>query len=224
MRNLIRLRPWHQETVCVTHHLLENLDAPSEDELQTMAMQVANGAAMDELCMSLRLCLKNNVGQYMRYWPQTRPLADDMVSVGFLALVKLMHDLTPELLKDRSIFLIANRRIQDAIEQFLNKNIAITSPGLTRQKEVVKDGGEPIYHFATSDEFEHPHDAGDEWMRDYIDAFRQIKHSDDIDRALLNPLNWGRPLQELADELSVSVTTIHRRREKLHKQCMEMIS
>ncbi|MHC4704260.1 MAG: sigma-70 RNA polymerase sigma factor region 4 domain-containing protein, partial [Planctomycetota bacterium] len=160
-------------------------------------------------------------GRYMYHWPISRRFRDGMISEGLFALT-LMIDGLPY---DRPVWEIAARKIESRINQFLNDNQSATSPSLRQQYYLKADGKDPIYLGDSIEvpEESHPQGVGDESCRDILDAFCKLTPQDDIDVAIMDEFNWGRKLQDLADELGVGVGTIHRRKQRLYKQYKELI-
>jgi len=217
----------------VEHPLLDDAEAHTEEELHAMAVLAADwqekdtsdpldsalrAAARVNLILALRSCLRNNVGRYMYYWKDARRFKDEMISEGLLALTLLMNDLTHDFLSDRNILTIASRRIQYSIEEFLNNNLAASSPGMSKQRSLLREGNEPLYHvgndIADVPESFQPAEVGDEWKRDALQILNGLAE-DSIDEAILDRYNWGRTHQELAEELGVSISTINRHKAKL---------
>jgi hypothetical protein len=204
------------------HPLLDQVKSYTEAEMDALVDELKGEPQIrTTMICALRCCLKNTVGRYLFHWPESRPFVDDMISEGFTALCEIPLDK----LSKHGILKIANRRIQDKINLFLNKNRSLASPSLRKQKYLQKDGENPIYRSQSADHYRedlHPLEGGDEWKRDVMDAVSKIEPRDHIDAALLNRSNWGRRYQELADELNVGVGTIYRRKKALHKQFLKL--
>jgi hypothetical protein len=226
MAGLIRLRPQHTEIERVKHPLLEGAKAVPIDELEAMAKRVARGGSGDELIMALRAPLRNLVGKYLYYFPTCRQFEDEMVSEGLTAFSALISDISLDFLAGRAILSIALRRAEDAINVFINSNQGVAAASMCQQKKLVKNGKDPVYITAEVEvselNYEQPSDLGDEKIRDVLDALSMIEPQDEIDEFILDPFNWGRGYQELADDLGVGVGTIHRRKTRLYKKYLEI--
>jgi len=227
MPSLIRLKHYHTATQKVQHPSLDNAKVYSEDELQVVLQNVLNGCVEhQELTLALRSALRNMIGRYKANWPRTTPFLDDMVSEGLLALSRLSSSaISLDFLAGRGILKVASQRMQDQIETYLNSNQAVAAAGMTKQKQTVSDGLNPLYCTSSTEkipEASHPTDEGDEWKRDIMDTINIMKVSDDIGVAILARENWGRSYQELADDLDVGVGTIHRRKAQLYSKFLEL--
>jgi hypothetical protein len=226
MPRLIRLKHYHTATQKVQHPLLGNTEAYSEDELQVILQNVLNGCVEhQELTLALRSALRNMIGRYRANWPNTRPFLDDMVSEGLLALSRLSSEISLDFLAGRGILKVASQRMQDQIETYLNSNQTVAAAGMTKQKQTVSEGLDPLYCTSSTEKIpdtEHPTDEGDEWKRDILDTINSMEVSDDTGVAILARENWGRSYQELADDLDVGVGTIHRRKAQLYSKFLEL--
>jgi hypothetical protein len=148
-----------------------------------------------------------------------------MVSEGLLALSRLSSEISLDFLAGRGILKVASQRMQDQIETYLNSNQAVAAASMTKQKQTVSDGLDPLYCTSSSEkvpETSHPADEGDEWKRDIMDTINSIKVSDDIGVAILARENWGRSCQELADDLGVDKCTISRHKSQLYSKFLEL--
>lgn len=222
MKYIVSLRPSHTAMKAFRHPLLVNVVSYTDVEMDKLVDELKGEPQIrTTMICALRCCLKNTVGRYLFHWPVSRPFVDDMVSEGFTALCEIPLDK----LSKHGILKVANRRIQDKLNLFLNRNQSLASPSLRKQKYLQKDGEEPIYRSQTMVGYKeaiHPLESGDEWKRDTLDALSKIKPRDNIDAAILEQANWGRRYQELADELNVGVGTICRRKKALHKQFLKL--
>ncbi len=226
MPSLIRLKHYHTTTQKVQHPLLDGAKAYSEDELQVVLQNVLNGhTEHQELTLALRSALRHMISRYRANWPCTRELLDDMVSEGLLALSRLSSAISLDFLAGRDILKVASQRMQDQIETYLNSNKAVAAAGMTKQKQTISDGLDPLYCTSSNELFSetlHPTDEGDEWKRDIMDTINIMEVSDDIGVAILARENWGRSYQELADDLDVGVGTIHRRKAQLYSKFLKL--
>jgi hypothetical protein len=222
MKHIVSLRPYHGIPKVFQHPLLDGVVTYTDYELDKLVDESKDDPDFRSIMLdALRGCLKNTVGRYLYHWPITRSFTDDMVSEGFTALCEIPLDK----LSKHGILEVAARRIQDKINLFLNKNQSLASPCLRKQKYLQKDGEDPIYMSQSMDyycEAVQPLESGDEWKRDMLDTVNKIKLRDQIDTAIMSPLNWGRKHQELADELNIDVSTVSRRKKRLYKQFLQL--
>lgn len=223
MAYIISLRPNHVKQMQVQHVLLDDAKTYTPKEIYLLAAAAKEDDTLRKsLAIALRSCLRNVVGRYLYYWPVSRPHADDMVSEGFCVISDFILDIDVS----HDILKVVSRRIQDRINNYLNKMQGLASPSLRQQKYLKSQGSDPIHMLASLNEYDedlHPQDGGDEWKRDALDAIAHIEPEDELDRELLSRFNWGRGYQELADELGVGVGTIHRRKARLYKKFQELM-
>ena len=226
--NYIHLKHYHTKTARFKNPLTDNSAPFDMEALDHEAELVIKGKDPEELTLLLARCVGLLVSRYLGNFPQTRKLVDEMVGEGFLAICELCKAIPVKLFKDRGILKIAESRAQNAIETMLNNMIAISAPSARQQRYLLEKDETPIYlqeevsgYEAEEQQLE---DTGDEWKRDVLDAMDKIQPQDELDAALLCPLNWGRKHQELAEELGVGVGTIHRRRLRLYSKYKELIS
>lgn len=226
MPRLIRLKHYHTTTQKVQHPSLDDAKVYSEEELQVVLQNVLNGCVEhQELTLALRSALRNMIGRYKANWPCTIPFLDDMISEGFLALSRLSSEISLDFLAGRGILKVASQRMQDQIETYLNSNQAVAAAGMTKQKQTISEGFDPLYCTSSTEkipETAHPTDEGDEWKRDIMDTINSMEVSDDIGVAILARENWGRSYQDLADDLGVGVSTIYRRKSQLYSKFLEL--
>jgi len=224
MANIISLTSFHTKQASFNHPLLDGAPTYTEQEVASLAAVVLGEPGFrDALVLALRSCLRNIVGRFLFYWPDTIEHKDDMVSVGFETLIKFANNpCTDDVLKS------ASRAIQDAIKLYLNDYRALVSASLRQQWYLATRGESPVYMEGFSGEEEsipedsHPPDAGDETLRDVLDALAQIIPKDEIDIYLMDELNWGKGYQQLADELGIGVATVHRRKMGLYEKYIEL--
>lgn len=222
MAKIINLLPSQTKQQKFKHPLLKSgLTSYTAEELDLLAAGVKSDPALaSDFIMAMRVCLKCVVGRFLYYLPFTSTFVDDMVSVGFETLTEATLNL-PE----SNVANVITRRIEDRIKNFLNDNMGLSAPTLRQQKNLAKRGEEPICLKGTSDSYpedSHPEDAGDEAIRDILDAYSQIQPDDEIDIFLMDQSNWGRGYQELADDLGVGVATVHRRKQRLYQKYLRL--
>lgn len=226
----ISITPSQRKVKKFRHPFLDGSESHTKEQLEAIASEVLAGRKdKDSLLMALRSCLRNLVGRYLYYFPESRRFEDEMVSEGILAIVSILDTLNESMLEGKGIFHLAASRINGAIKKFLNKNRAFTAPSLRYQYKLP----EPVYVKSISihgvnlkDETNdniHPKDDGDEWKRDFIEILDCMKESDHIDKAILLKTNWGATNKELAKELNVSPETVRTRRHKLYEKFLDLM-
>jgi hypothetical protein len=199
---------------------------PSEEELNEMAEKVLAGGDPIDLIMGLIFCVDLRVGRYLGNF-NLLEYADDMVSEGMAAVMKLCRNIPIDTFKDNGILKVAGDRVEAAIEEYLNGARAVTAPSAATQRLLIGRDEDPIYYTAEyshydDDYVEHPCDPGDEKVRDALEIISKLKPNDALDEAIMHSLSWGQTCEELAEEWGVSKMTISRRREALYKQYLEL--
>lgn len=225
--NYIHLKHYHSDVKRFDHPLLNGCQTVSEDDLNAEAAQVLEGKPPGDLIMSLRGCVSMLVGRYLANWPVTTPYLDEMVSEGLIQIVQLCNKIPLDKFHERGILKLATSRAQNGIEDMLNSIRSITAPGKTTQKTRMHNGDDPLYLTSeravdTGSEIDNPSDDGDEKIRDILDAFCKICPEDEVDEYIMDEYNWGRTNEELAEELGVGKSTIHRRRQRLYQKYLEI--
>ena len=223
--NFIHLREYHRNTRRFDHPLLKGAVTLSEDDLNSLAEDVLAGVKPDYLIDALRGCVSMLVGRYLGNFADSERFLDDMVSEGMTAVSKLCHNLPSDLIREKGVLKVATSNAQSSIELMLNKMQALSSPGRSKQFQLIKEDDMPIYLRADTNTYKEtvqPQEGGDEAKRDILDAYSKIVPRDDLDVFLMEPLNWGRGHKELADLWGTSVQTIFRRRNKLYQQYLEL--
>jgi hypothetical protein len=199
------------------HPLLKDCKQYTEEEIE---------AIMDdeELTLALRSCLRYNVARIAGKWESTIPFIEDMISEGMLAIVEYVarrHDTNSEY----SVMKQATSAIINALEVYLNNNQSLASPGVTKQKELIKDGGDPIFLTAVTNDYISCDTAErdpDTYKRDMMEALEALDPMDELDVAILRKSSWGKNSAELARELEVGERLIRRRRDRLYQQFLEL--
>jgi hypothetical protein len=197
----------------------------SEAALNEEAEKVLAGKGPDDLIMSLRGCVSMLVGRYLANWPTTSRFVDEMASEGIAEIVRLCHNIPVDKFRERGILKLATSRAQTGIEDMLNSIRSISSPSNWTQKKLLRTGKDPIYLTTEATEYNeesHPMDNGDEQVRDIIDAFCKLVPEDRVDAYIMDEYNWGRTNEELAAEIGVGKSTIHRRRQRLYQRYLEI--
>ena len=224
--NYIHLREYHKNTRRFEHPLLQGCPALNEEDLNALAEDVMDGVKPDYLIDALRGCVSMLVGRYLGNFADSERFLDDMVSEGFTAVTRLCQNLPVELVKEKGILKVASSRAQSEIEAMLNSMQSLSAPGRNKQFQLIKeDDGAPIYLKADTNAYSEavqPQEGGDELKRDILDAFAQISPEDSLDVFLMDPLNWGRGHQELADLWGTSAQTVFRRRRRLYQKYLEL--
>jgi len=223
--NYIHLKHYHTNTARFDHELLDGAISFSEEDLNEKAVCVIAGEKPDDLICSLRGCVSLLVGRYLGNFGGLEPYIDDMVAEGLLAITALCAAIPDEKFRERGILKLATSRAQWSIEKMLNKNRSVMAPSHTIQLQRIRDDKEPVYKTTETNEYSEqtmPEDVGDEAVRDILDAFSKIQPEDEIDIALMDPANWGRGYQELADDLGIGVATVHRRKQRLYQQYLDL--
>jgi len=219
--NIISVRPTGRgKSYSIKHPLLKKVKKHTEKELK----EIAATGDKDALCKALYPFIPYIVGRYLKKWPSTRPMEDDLVSEGFLAVVELVNgDLIYE--SKKRIISLACTRINDRVIKYLNDNRSLAAPSVRQQHYLKNKGKTPVYCESVGDglkESNHPEIEGDEKSRDVLDAYIQLEPKDEIDAYLLAPENWGKKYRELSDELGVGVGLIHYRKARLYKQYLKI--
>jgi len=225
--NYIHLKHYHTKTSRFKHPLTGNTKPLDIEALNREATLVLYGKDPEELTLMLVRCVGLLVSRYLGNFPQTRKLVDEMVSEGMTAIADLLNRIPVDLFHERGILKIAESRAQNAIETMLNDMMALSSASARQQRYLMEADERPIYLQSESDDYnENPHsqDSGDEWKRDLLDALDMLQPQDDVEAAILNPLNWGRNNKEFACELGVCENTICRRKASLLERYEELTS
>lgn len=225
--NYIHLKHYHTKTKRFKNPLTDAAPPFDFETLNDEAALVIDGKDPEELILMLGRIVGLLVSRYLGNFPQTKKLEEEMVGEGYLAICELCANIPAELFEERGIQKIAESRAQNAIETMLNDMIAMSAASARQQRYLIEKDEDPIYLQVEIDkehESKYKPDEGDEWKRDVLDAVDRIEPLDDIDRALLDQLNWGRKYQELADELGVGVGTLHRRKNRLYEMYLELTS
>lgn len=225
MSYYIHLKHYHTAMVEFVHPLLDGVKKSSEEELNDLAKGVLDGANPDTLILALRPCVKQLVSRYLANWRVTSPFTDDMVSEGLTAISRLCQEIPLDLFVERGILKIATSRAQKDIEVALNKLQGMSAPPARTQQRRISQKKAPTYLLAETSDYEEscqPLVDSDEVLRDVLDALCKIVPEDEIDVALLDDSNWGRGHAELAEELGVAVSTIHRRKARLYEKYLEL--
>lgn len=154
------------------------------------------------------------------------------MSEGLLELYKFVMKLTESDLDDpRGILKIACIRINSRVRYYMNDNQAMLSARMSKQKDLIREGEEPLYFdwvdFHSSkiagggDDNLQPLEDGDECKRDFLDALDSLTLEDEIDEALICRENWGRS-SDIAKEFGVSRQLVDFRKQRLYKQFLEI--
>lgn len=231
--NYIHLKHYHKDVKRFDHPLLNDSEKHSQEELDEMARSVINGDDPEKLILALRKCLSLLVGRYLANWPESEAYIEEMVSEGMSEIVRVCHSIPLDKFNEHGILVIATSRAQRGIEDMLNKARSLASPGRSTQMTRIGRGEDPIYlqsarqleEIETEDDYVediHPSDEGDENVRDVLNAFSKLQPSDDVDVAIMEIKNWGKPAAEIAKDLNVSKRTVARRRQKLYQQYLKL--
>jgi len=201
------------------HPLLQNVKGYTLEEIQPLVDKRLLTGACDELILALRFYLKFTVGCYLYYWPETKRMTDDMVSVGFLALVKLIKNLTAKELEGRNIFKLTSLRLNDKIKTFVNKERGICLPSLSQQKRLCRKNIEFRGFIENSENFEEPieDNEGPEHL-ETLEVLQEVSEDSKMWQYFLKEENRHKTLQELADELGVSNVTILNQKRKFYRK------
>jgi len=225
MSYYVHLKHYHTNMCEFKHPLMDGVITTSEEGLNKLAQEVIDGDSPDVLILALRPCVKQLVSRYLGNWKVTKPFVDDMVSEGLAEVSRLCQDIPLDLFAERGILKIATSRAQAGIEFMLNKVKSIVAPGHTTQRRRIHNNKAPIYLLAETSNYSEivqPRVDSDEGLRDILDALCQIEPEDEVDVALLHEFNWGRGHEDLATELGVSISTIHRRKARLYEKYLEL--
>jgi hypothetical protein len=223
MAYIISLRASQQNVKDFKHPLLKGKLVPIDEEQadELVAKERRGEISREELVNSFRICVKTIVARYLYYWPETETLKDDLVSLAFCAVCEVVGSRTDNVLK------YVYRQIQKDIADYVNKNRSVAAPSLRNQWYMKKKGKDPIYLESISDslmeEDAHPEDEGDIWKRDVLEALSKLQPEDEIEEAILDPINWDKKEQELADELGTYQVKVHRRKKKLFQKYLKLI-
>jgi len=200
------------------HPLFKDCIPHTEKEIE----EISENGTDEELVLALRSCLRYNVARIVGRW-QMEAHVDDLINEGMLALVEWAPN-RHNSKSDRSTMKRATSHLINALENYLNRNVALSSAGKTKQKELIAAGEDPIYLEATQSDYSQcdvEERDPDIYKRDVMDVLEAME-TDEIDEYILCQSSWGRTHRELAEEIGVDETTISRRRKRLHQQFLKL--
>lgn len=217
MGKVIKLNLNMNKSTPITHPLLDDAKIYTNETINAYARFAVNNAAYrEDFFFSLKACVKNTVGRYIYYYPETKAFLDDMVSEAFFVVSKFVNEISLDMVEKYDILNIVQGRIKSRLETYLNRNYYIVTSGMKTHRNRFKNGEEALC-YSSCDLCVDPLDDGDEWKRDLLDTLNHIA-KDHIDEYILKQENWGRTYQSLADDLKVGVGTIHRRKVRLYNR------
>lgn len=216
MAKLIRLSAKQNKVAHIKHPALDGCKKYTSQQIDDLALK----GDKDALFLSLRSSLRYLVGRYLAHYRRyVERYVEDMISEGFAVIAKFVNDLDNQP-KD-GILDIVHRRIQEAIEVYLNRQQAL-GPNLRNQRKKTK----PLYITVTANadiaEAYELRDEGDVYKRDVMEALEALEPKDRIDAYLLNPIYWGKKEKDMAKLLGVDQATINRRKKSLYRQYLEV--
>jgi hypothetical protein len=202
------------------HPLLNDLISYSLEEITPLVERKLNGGNSEELILALRLILKILIENYLYYWPETRRMIDDMVSVGFVALTTLVNNLTKEELENRDIFKLTSIRIRRAIECFVNTERGICLPSLPQQDRLKRKKVEfkGFTEIVDKSIYDKPIENTDIDIIDTLGTLKKLAGDDEIYTTILKEENYSKTAKELESELGVTKDKIKSKRRMLHKR------
>jgi hypothetical protein len=138
--NIIRLTKGQKRRLKVDHPLLDQ-SVPMTDN---QAIDAWNGNDRDALIMGHLYLIKIMVGRFLANWPETRRFTDDMISEGILALTETLDDMLKMYRLPTNFQGILWVKVQNAIEEMLNRDRSMFAPPTTVQWEKEQ----PEYNYA----------------------------------------------------------------------------
>jgi len=204
----------------IEHPLFDNVVTYTEDELK----EIATKGSRDELAFALMSMLRFQVGRYVGAFRLAEHYIDDLVSEGYLALLKFAeHEVTP----DMNILLVATDRVKHAIESVLNVDANLFCPSYMQQRLLSAAGEDCLNETRRVDEIEIKEqeqkvDYGDNGIVEVLDAVSKIDARDHIDEVILSPESWDLSDVAVAKKLGVSDQTVRNRREELYQTYLKL--
>ena len=205
----------------VQHPLLDGAISYTVDELEPIVARRLSGGGADELIIALRSCIRYLVGRYVSDWPVTRPMVDDMVSEGFVAVVRLVRDLKAEDLEEKHILKLASSKIRGRIERYVNVARGIALPSKSQQERCLAEGVE-LGGLSVDDPTEPIDNSLNQAEVDIRDTLEALNLQCELSRALMDPSSWTMSNKQLASKFNVSEGTVTRVKQGLDKQYREL--
>lgn len=219
---LVHLRSHHRKAKKFKHPMLDSATPVSEKQATLLVDNYLADRSQEnlvQLVMGLRSALRNLVGRFIANWPATKIYTDEMVSEGLLAAVKMVNNLTPEVLEGKNILELGSSRMQSAIERMLYMVDVVAAPA-KRTHESRSAAGQPVTVAVVECDLSNvsipDHRSREE--QDLIDAEEAvdvIAKRLQLDADLMKPEFRNLTNEEAAKLLGVSHMTVSRRRAKL---------
>lgn len=211
----MRLRPEHREWSRPTHPAVRKAKVYTEDQIEAFCQAYLDYPTEENrhaAIMSFASCIRHITGRWLGTYSRSWPFEDDIVQVGFETIINSVDSME----SSEGVMKTFTNRVLAAQTRFLNKNRTTTAPSASVQSENYSndESGIPDDEEFDVDYHDRQDPCNEMSQIEFVDAMRALA-KDDLDRELIHPRFWAKPVKYIAAELGVRRETVSRRRARL---------